>query len=141
MPQVALNINVPENNIQIVKPEHMVNLVENISKDLEEEKKEVSEAYNNFAEMVFNSGDATSASKEALVNLLKLRTDLVDKKTRLAEMMLKVMLKDQIKNVTAHQHNDIHINKKDILKELNQRDKELNNLEKTQLENKKDEQK
>ncbi len=127
LPQVAMNVNVPptDPNAQLVKPEQIVGMCKAIADDLESEKAEITEAYTNFAEMVFNAGDATSASKEALVNLLKLRSDLVDKKSRLAEMMMKVFLKEGVKSVTAHQHNDFHIgDKKALLQELNNLDKE-----------------
>ena len=129
LPQVALNINIPPNDAknELIKAEQIVGMCQQIASDIEDEKTEVTETLNNFAEMVFNAGDATSASKEALVNLLKLRSDLVDKKARLAEMMLKVFMKDGIKSVTAHQHNDIHITDKGkLLRELNNLDKEKN---------------
>lgn len=126
LPQVAMNVNVPptDPNAQLVKPEQIIGMCKAIADDLESEKQEITDAYVNFSEMVFNAGDATSASKEALVNLLKLRSDLVDKKARLAEMMMKVFLKDGVKTVTAHQHNDFHIgDKKALLQELNSMDK------------------
>ena len=126
IPQVALNINLPatEPKNELVKSEELVGMCHQIEVDIEKEKNEITETFNNFAEMVFNAGDATSASKEALVNLLKLRSDLVDKKARLAEMMLKIFMKDGVKTVTAHQHNDIHISDKaKLLRELNEMDK------------------
>ena len=127
MPQVAMNINIPANDpkSELIKAEQIVGMCQQIAADIESEKNEITDTFNNFAEMVFNAGDATSASKEALVNLLKLRSDMVDKKARLAEMMLKVFMKDGVKNVTAHQHNDIHITDKGkLIRELNNLDKE-----------------
>jgi hypothetical protein len=127
LPQVAMNINVPaaDPKSELIKAEQIVGMCQQIAADIEAEKSEVTETLNNFAEMVFNAGDATSASKEALVNLFKLRSDLIDKKARLGEMMMKVFMKDGIKSVTAHQHNDIHITDKGkLIRELNNLDKE-----------------
>ena len=114
VPQVALNINIPnaENNVALIEPEQIVNLVQTVMTDIDKEKIEIQEAYVNFAEMVFNAGDATSASKEALVNLLKLKSDLVDKKTRMLEMMMKVYKTEGPKNVTVRQDNDFHVHDK-----------------------------
>ena len=113
-PQVALNVSIApaEVNVQLVQPEEIVGLVKIVMTDIEGEKNEIQEAYTNFAEMVFNAGDATSASKEALVNLLKLKSDLIDKKARMLEMMMKVYKTEGPKTVTAHQHNDFHVHDK-----------------------------
>lgn len=126
VPQVALNINLPpgETNIQLVQPEQIVSLVQTVMENIEGEKNEIQEAYVNFADMVFNSGDATSASKEALVNLLKLKSDLIDKKARMLEMMMKVYKTEGPKTVTAHQHNDIHVHdKRKLFDDLDKEDK------------------
>jgi len=114
IPQVALNISIPtaENSPALVNPEQIVGLVQTVMTDIDAEKIEIQEAYTNFAEMVFNAGDATSASKEALVNLLKLKSDLVDKKTRMLEMMMKVYKTEGPKNVTVRQDNDFHVHDK-----------------------------
>lgn len=134
IPQVALNINLPPevtNDFALVKQEEIVGLCKNIMEDINTEKNEIQEAYVNFAEMVFNAGDATSASKEALVNLLKLKSDLIDKKSRMMEVMMKAYNKEGPKNITAHQHNDFHVHdkrklfadldKKEIVKEKNEK--------------------
>jgi hypothetical protein len=126
MPQVALNVNVApgEVNIQLVQPEEIVSLVKTVMTDIEGEKHEIQEALVNFSEMVFNAGDATSASKEALVNLLKLKSDLIDKKARMLEMMMKVYKTEGPKTVTAHQHNDIYVHdKRKLFDELDKEEK------------------
>lgn len=137
IPNVAMNINIPPNTIDpLIKPDQIIGMCKQIADDLESEKAEITEAYVNFSEMVFNAGDATSASKEALVNLLKLRSDLVDKKSKLAEMMLKLFLKDGVKTVTAHQHNDFSIaGKKELLQELNKIDREKSKSKKEEKTN------
>jgi hypothetical protein len=116
VPQVAMNIGLPAPTepAAIVHSDQIVGLVKDVMDNIEAEKNEIQEAYVNFAEMVFNAGDATGASKEALVNLLKLKSDLVDKKTRMLEMMMKVYNREGQgpKTIVAHQHNDMHVHDK-----------------------------
>jgi len=128
VPQVALNISIPTNetNTSLVQADQIVGLVKNVMDDITVEKNEIQEAYTNFAEMVFNAGDATSASKEALVNLLKLKSDLIDKKARMLEMMMKVYNKEGQgpKTIVAHQHNDMHVHdKRKLFTELDKEEK------------------
>lgn len=127
MPPVALNINIPattEPKNELVQAEQIVSLCKTILSDIDSEKEEINLSFNNFSEMVFNAGDATSASKEALVNLLKLKSDMVDKKMKMAEFMLKAFSKEGPKTVTAHQHNDFHIggDKRKLFADLDKED-------------------
>jgi hypothetical protein len=43
--------------------------------------------------MVLNDGDSSTASKEALVNLLKVKMDASDRMTRIADLMTRIKLK------------------------------------------------
>lgn len=126
LPSVAMNINTnspTETKNEIVQADQIVSLCQDVLSDIAVEKEEITNYQNNFSEMVFNAGDATSASKEALVNLSKLKSDLIDKKTRVMEMLLKAFQKDGPKVVTAHQHNDIHISdKRKLFQELDRKD-------------------
>lgn len=127
VPAVAFNVNVPAttDKNELVQAGQIVSLCQNVLSDIEGEKEEINQAYNNFSEMVFNAGDATSASKEALVNLLKLKSDMVDKKMKMAEFLLKAFTKDGPKTVTAHQHNDFHIggDKRSLFAEMDKEEK------------------
>lgn len=132
IPSVNLNINLPQETgkSEIVEAEQIVGLCNEVLDDIRSDSSEIHEAYGNFAEMVFNSGDATAASKEALVNLLKLKSDIADKKTRVMEMMLRAYLKDGRPNLTANQHNEIRIednSKRDLLQNLEKKSKEKEN--------------
>jgi hypothetical protein len=120
-----MNISVPptQADTQLIATEQVVELVKVVMGDIDVEKNEIQEAYVNFAEMVFNAGDATGASKEALVNLLKLKSDLIDKKTRMLEMMMKVYNKEGPKTVIAHQHNDF-IDKRKLFSDLDREAKD-----------------
>ena len=66
-------------------------IMNNVRKDREE----IDEVLGKFADMVINEGDATTSSKEALVNLLKMKTDQSDKMTKIADLMTRVKLKEK----------------------------------------------
>ena len=66
-------------------------IMNNVRKD----RKEIDEVLGKFADMVINEGDATTSSKEALVNLLKMKTDQSDKMTKIADLMTRVKLKEK----------------------------------------------
>lgn len=50
---------------------------------------------NNFLEMATNGGDASSATKEAIVNLYKTKIDAIDKKIKIADLMTRIKLRER----------------------------------------------
>ena len=91
-----------------------------IMDDLRSDRKEIDILLNNFVEMVMNEGDSSSSSKEAVVNLVKVKSDIADKKAKIADLMTTLRLKDKsISKLTANQTNHIHItDKRSILETL-----------------------
>ena len=76
-----------------------------------------------FVDMVINDGDSTSASKEALVNLVKIKSDSADKMAKVAELMTRCKLKEIFpKYLNAKQENTINIGdgttKRELLKQI-----------------------
>lgn len=88
--------------------------------DIRSDRNEINSLLNSFVEMVLNEGDSSSASKEAVVNLIKVKSDLADKKTKIADLMTTLRLKDKsISKVTANQTNHIHItDKRNLIESL-----------------------
>ena len=87
-----------------------------------------------MAEMVINDGDATTSSKEALVNLIKIKVDMTDKMSKVADMMTRVKLKEKDtfpKYLATNQNNTININesgsRRNLIEAIN---KAKNNKEK-----------
>lgn len=109
LPSVALNVNLPEQTNPIVEAQQIVGIYQEILEDIRKDRDEIENAYTNFAEMVFNAGDATAASKEALVNLLKLKSDSADKKSKVMDTLMRAFLSGAPKQVNATQHNDFRI--------------------------------
>ena len=94
--------------------------------DIRSDRNEINSLFNSFVEMVLNEGDSSSASKEAVVNLIKVKSDLADKKTKIADLMTTLRLKDKaISKVTANQTNHIHItDKRNLIESLTKYKKE-----------------
>jgi hypothetical protein len=104
----------------IITDNDLQNIYHEIMDDLRSDRKEVDVLLNNFVEMIMNEGDSSSSSKEAVVNLVKVKTDIADKKAKVADLMTSLRLKDkQMSKVTANQTNHIHItDKRSILETL-----------------------
>jgi ABC-type transporter Mla subunit MlaD len=123
-------LSVPPMNILVANPnfdqtnitdQDLQNIYTEILDDLRSDRNEINALLNNFVEMVMNEGDSTSASKEAVVNLVKAKTDIADKKAKIADLMTTLRLKDKtVSKLTANQTNHIHItDKRAILETIN----------------------
>ena len=130
-----MNINVPQNppadNNHLISDEKYLDVVEEILTNMRDDRKQVSEFIDTFADMVLNDGDATTSSKEALVNLIKTKVDLQDKMLKAADLMTRLKLKNAYAysgpHLNALQQNNINIgtdesnfNRKEIIRAINQ---------------------
>ena len=80
----SMNISVPATRqtgdiSTLIDDDQLVGIYHEITDTLREDRKEIDELLDNFSNMVFNEGDASNASKEAVVNLMKMKTDTADK--------------------------------------------------------------
>lgn len=108
----------------IIKDETLVDLYGEILNNAREDRGKADEILSNFLEMVINDGDASSASKEAIVNLMKIKADQADKMTKIADLMTRIKLKDKDtfpRYLAAQQNNKVVIegSKRDLLKSIN----------------------
>jgi hypothetical protein len=106
-----------------IKDETLVDLYGEILNNAREDRGKADEILSNFLEMVINDGDASSASKEAIVNLLKIKADQADKMTKIADLMTRVKLKEKDtfpRYLAAQQNNKVVIegSKRDLLKSI-----------------------
>jgi len=79
---------------------------------LREDRSQINEFIDNMADMVINEGDATSASKEALVNFVKVKSDLADKAAKILDLKTRIKLKERDtfpRYLAASQNNTINI--------------------------------
>jgi hypothetical protein len=114
MPSLSINL-APKDETPVVTTDKMISIYSEILDDIREDRKEVSEVFDIIKNMVMNEGDATHSTKEAMVNLLKLKHETSDKKTKVMELLMRVVLKDRSTfpgYLAAHQENKVIINSK-----------------------------
>lgn len=84
---------VQEKELSLVSDESLLGVYGEIMENLRDDRSQVSALVDTFSNMVLNDGDSSTASKEALVNLLKTRIETSDKMTRIADLMTRIKLK------------------------------------------------
>jgi hypothetical protein len=80
-------------DMSIVSDEALLGVYGEIMDNLRSDREQVSGLLDTFSNMVLNDGDSSTASKEALVNLLKTKIEASDKMTRIADLMTRIKLK------------------------------------------------
>lgn len=108
----------------IVGDEELLGLYGEILENCRKDRENVDEILMNFVDMVMNEGDASSASKEAVVNLLKIKTDTSDKMAKVADLMTRIKLKEKDtfpRYLAAQQNNKVVIegSKREMIKSIN----------------------
>ncbi len=139
----SMNVNMPalkeEEKKELIKDEKLLNVYDEVLDDLRNDRKEISELLDVFANMVINEGESSGATKEAVVNLIKAKSDVADKKSKIADLMTRVKLKERDtfpRYLAAKQHNEITVNqnkeltkeeKKALIRSLNEKKKKVQN--------------
>ncbi len=118
IPQMPINV---PTGTSPVSDQDLLSLYNEILDDLRSDRNQVDELLSSFVEMVINEGDGSSASKEALVNLAKLKSDIASSKGKVADMMTSLRLKDrQIGKIQANQTNNITItDRRNLIEAIN----------------------
>tara|TARA_Y100000034_G_scaffold112747_1_gene147034 strand:- start:379 stop:792 length:414 start_codon:yes stop_codon:yes gene_type:complete len=122
-------VNQAENELsEIVTDNDLVTMYDDIVDMVHKDRTEVDEVLANFTNMVMNEGDGSSASKEAIVNLLKMKMDGVDKLSKIADLKTRIKLKERntFPGYLA-QHNTYNLgnqmDKRAMLEQLNKKGK------------------
>ena len=129
-----MNVNLPVDQQQeskcLIADDQLLGIYDEIMGNFRKDRKETSHITKEFADMVINGGDSSSSSKEALVNLLKLKNDISDKMTKIADLMTRLKMKspDTYKPyLNAKQENKTTINitgRRNLLKKIEAASKE-----------------
>ncbi len=101
---------IEQEQLETAKAENLVKMNVDIMEDIKKSEIQIDDVLSNFINMVMNEGDASSSTKEALVNLLKAKTDLVDKKIKMVDLNMRAYLKETNtfpKYLNATQNNKI----------------------------------
>jgi hypothetical protein len=107
----------------IVSDEQLLGIYDEILKNCRDDRRYIDEVLTNFIDMVMNDGDCTAATKEGIVNLMKIRSDTSDKMSKVADLMTRIKLKDKDtfpRYLAAHQHNQVTIesSKRDLIRKI-----------------------
>jgi len=93
-------------------PEHIGRMCEEVMADIRGDSTQIDDVLKNFIDMVMNEGDSSGSTKEAVVNLIKTKSDLADKKIKVMDLMMRAYLKETNtfpKYLAATQNNKITI--------------------------------
>lgn len=115
----SMNVTVPqvptkaEPREDLVTDDVLLNLYGELLDMTRQDRVETAEYINNFAEMIFNGGDSSNGSKEALVQLMKMKMDSSNNMSKIADLMTRIKLKDRYTTdfapLNASQTNNITI--------------------------------
>lgn len=126
MPMMEVNVSnlQNKNEKEIVADDTIINLYGEILDMCRDDRKEIDGLLTNFVNMVINDGDASTSSKEALVNLMKMKSDISNNMTRVFDLLARIKMRDKsIPEVVAKQVNKFNIgggsaNKRKMLETL-----------------------
>ena len=131
----AMNVSVPEaekpNESALISDERYLSVLDEIVTNIRDDRRQLDEYIDTFANMVLNEGDATTSSKEAFINLVKTKVDMQDKMLKAADLMTRLKLKNTYAysgpHLNAMQQNNINIgsdnttfDRKEFIKAINQ---------------------
>lgn len=124
VPTMNVNEMVEQPEEEIVQNTELLGLYNEILENCRKDRASVDDVLVNFIEMVMNEGDASSASKEAIVNLLKIKSETADKMAKVADLMTRVKLKERDtfpRYLAAQQNNKVIIegSKREMIKSIN----------------------
>jgi len=94
VPQMHVSLPELQPAKELIEDERLLGIYDEILNNLRTDRSQVDEVLGNFLEMVMNQGDSSTSSKEAVVNLLKLKIDSADKMTKIGDLMTRIKMKD-----------------------------------------------
>lgn len=120
IPQMNVIVPETEEKEDLIKDQKILDVYDEILDNIRNDRKEIDELLTSFKDMVLNDGDATTSSKEAMVNLVKIKTDTSDRMSKVADLMTRIKLKETNtfpKYLAVHQNNTINNNPKKLTSE------------------------
>lgn len=112
LPIPSMNVNMPvqKDEKQLVTSEEMTDLYKKMFSYCEDDRKDADDLFKTLMDMVINDGDASHSTKEAMIQSLRIRTESVDKMTKLYDLLMRYVLKDKDtfpRYLAANQENNI----------------------------------
>ena len=92
----------------LVSDEKIVGLFDETLAEIDKDRVQAEERYLQISDFVVNSGDSSSASKEAMVNLLKIKNETLNQKIKVLDLWTRLKMKDRVTSsqVYAYQQNN-----------------------------------
>jgi predicted RecB family endonuclease len=110
---------------RLISDDKLLSVYQDVLTAVQKDREEISEILQSFLDMVLNEGDATSACKEAVVSLVKAKSETNDQVIKIADLMTRVKMKERNTfnpAIHAHQQNIYNLGKtdedKDVLKPI-----------------------
>lgn len=105
--QVA-SLQVHSEDQPLVAKERIKEYYEQAIECIQQDREEASERYLQFADMAVNGGDPSSATKEAMVSLLKVKSDGVNQMVKILDLWTRLAMKDKATSsqIYAYQQNN-----------------------------------
>lgn len=117
-----MEVHVSKEDDCIIENDKLLNLYDEVLANCRSDRQQAEELMMNFFNMVMNEGESSSATKEAVVNLLKIKTDISDKMTKIADLETRIKLKEKDtypRYLAAQQNNKIVFdNKRKFLQQI-----------------------
>ena len=94
--------------VDLVSDDRVIEYYEEAMNCIKEDREEAYERYLDFADMSINDGDPSSATKEALVNLLKLKNEGVNQMIKILDLWTRMKMKERTTSsqIYAYQQNN-----------------------------------
>ena len=80
---------------RLIPDEKLLGVYQDTLNAVQKDREEISEILQRFLDMVLNEGDATSASKEAVVSLVKAKSETNDQVIKIADLMTRLKMKER----------------------------------------------
>lgn len=121
VPKMEAPTEVVEDKSCPISDEEITGLYNEILDNARKDRAQADELLMSFLDMVMNDGESSAAAKEAIVNLMKVKTDINDKMAKVADLETRMKLKerDTFPRYLAQQQNNkvvIESGKRDFLK-------------------------
>ena len=85
----------PQAPVPLVPDERLLTIYQDVLTSVKNDREEISDILAKFLDMVVNDGDASSASKEAVVNLVKAKSETNEQVIKIAQLMTNLKLKER----------------------------------------------
>jgi predicted RecB family endonuclease len=106
---------------RLISDDKLLSVYQDVLTAVQKDREEISEILQSFLDMVLNEGDATSACKEAVVSLVKAKSETNDQVIKIADLMTRVKMKERNTfnpAIHAHQQNIYNLGKTDEDKDV-----------------------